>query len=74
MKEDKVIDWIIHMAKNVAKSRKLNSHLLLIFNARLKTLTEVKAKLKRIDSFGGVESLISKASITGQKESLFPID
>lgn len=74
MKEQKVFDWIIDMAKNLAKQRKLNSHQMLIFNARLKTLAQAKDKLKRIDSFGGVELLIAKASITGQKESLFPVE
>lgn len=74
MKEDKVIDWIILLAKNEAKRRKINPHEQKIFDARLETLTQVKQKLKRIDSFGGVESLIAKAAITGAKESLFAVE
>lgn len=71
MKESQVIDWLIHMAKNVAKERKLNPAQQRIFDARLNTMTEIKAKLKRVDYYGGVETLIAKASITAQSEKLF---
>lgn len=74
MTEPQTIDWIIEMVQDVPKRRNMDSLDKQIFEIRLKTLLEIKAKLKRIDSFGGVESLIAKASITGQKESLFPVE
>lgn len=74
MTESQVIDWISKMAKNVAKERKLTPSQKTIFDSRLKTMTEIKAKIKRIDYFGGVETLIAKASLATQKESLFPVN
>lgn len=73
MTELQVIDWISKMAKNVAKERKLTPAQKTIFDSRLKTMAEIKAKIKRIDYFGGVETLIAKASLVTQKESLFPV-
>lgn len=72
MTEQQVIDWICKMAENVAKEKRLKNDHKRIFDARLKTMAGIKAKLKRIDYFGGVETLIAKASITSQNEELFP--
>lgn len=72
--ESKVIDWFIEMAKNHPHKKHLTAPQQQIFNAKVKILLEVKNKLKRVDYFGGVETLIQKASITGQKEDLFAGD
>ena len=74
MNEQQVINWLIEMAQDVAKQRKLDSFDKVIFDNRLKTMATIKAKLKRIDSFGGVETLIATALKTGEKESLFPVE
>lgn len=71
MNEQQVIDWLIKTADNNIKRRLENDSQVRVYNARIKTAQAIKAKLKRIDSFGGVESLIAKASITGMSEKLF---
>lgn len=71
MTEAQLIDWICTYAQNQSKNKHLNDFDKKIFNSRIKRMQDIKAKLKRIDSFGGVESLITKASITGMSEKLF---
>ena len=49
MTESQVIDWITKMAENVARDRKLAPAEKTIFDSRLKTMAEIKQKLKRVD-------------------------
>lgn len=74
MTEPQTIDWIIEMVQDVPKRRNMDSLNKQIFDTRLKTLLEIKAKLKRIDSFGGAEYLIAKALKAAETESLFPVE
>jgi hypothetical protein len=69
MSEQEIIDWVIKLTE--PKRGSLTPQQKLIFDARVKTLAGIKQKLKRIEYFGGVETLIAKASITGQSEKLF---
>lgn len=71
MTEAQTIDWIVAVAENKAKNSAMSSLDKAIFEQRMKTMKTIKDKLKRVDYFGGVESLIQKASIVGQAETLF---
>lgn len=71
MTEAQTIDWITNIANEKVKVNPLTPEQKKIFDSRLKTMAEIKQKLKRIDYFGGVETLIAKASILAKSESLF---
>jgi len=71
MTEAQTIDWFIKTAELRNKSNMRTREDDLVFKAMCKTMQSVKEKLKRVDYFGGVETLIAKASIQGQSEKLF---
>lgn len=72
MTESQLLEWVCKLAECEAKRRNMTPAQKPIFDARIKKILDIKNKLKRIDYFGGVESLIAKASIVGQSEQLFP--
>lgn len=71
MTEAQTIDWVIKIAQERSKKYDLSSLDKAIFEQRIKTLEAIKAKVKRIDYFGGIETLIAKASTATQSERLF---
>lgn len=70
MNEVKVIDYAISLIE-AEKAKHMDANNINLLIARMRALKNVQKKLKRIEYFGGVESLIAKASITGEKERLF---
>lgn len=71
MTDSQLIDYLIKVAKLNVPGKLANDVQTKTFNARMKRAEQIKHILKRVEYFGGVESLIAKASIVGEKEKLF---
>lgn len=72
MKESQIIEWLIELAEKEYNRRQPTATDYIVFNSRVETARKIKDKLKRIDYFGGVETLIAKASTATKNEVLFP--
>ncbi len=71
-REARTIDWFIKAAEARPQTKNLTPTQRITFKGMVSIMEEIKRDMKRINSYGGVESLIAKASLATQNESLFP--